>query len=161
VRFLPGLRAVRGRLVSGGTCGEEVHAGAYLRRRQIVLEAALLERPRELTRIFWHEVFHFVWLRAGNGLRLSYETVLAREFDRRARGEMGWSSEMRKRELTPADRSGRSRRWREYCCESFCDSAAWLLGRFRTHEEFTLAPRFRQARREWFRLNVLERRISI
>ena len=24
------------------------------------------------------------------------------------------------------DIAGRTRHWREYCCESFCDTAAWL-----------------------------------
>ena len=151
IRFLPELRASRGRLLSGGSRGEAVHAGSLLRRREMALETELIERPAELTRIFWHELFHFVWLRAGNATRRSWERLLADELRRRARGELGWSAEDRKRRLKARDRIERSRRWREYACESFCDSAAWLLGTIRRHEEFTLAARYRRARREWFR----------
>ena len=45
----------------------------------------------------------------------------------------------------------RGRPWREYLCESFCDTAAWLYGDVRKHEEFTLAARFRQRRAGWFK----------
>lgn len=150
LRFSPRLRAWRGRLLSGGTRGQEVHAGSFLRRREIVLDSELLRRPAECSRIFVHELFHFVWLRAGNPWRRSWETLLTVEIDSRARGELGWSAERCKGQLTPRDRQRRTRRWREYACESFCDSAAWLLGGRRTHLEFTLAVRFRQARRLWF-----------
>jgi hypothetical protein len=150
VRFAPDLRMSRGRLVSGGRAGREVHAGAFPRRREIVLGSELLGEPRELGRILLHELFHFVWLRAGGPLRRSWEAVLEAEQRRRARGELGWSSEGRKSQLTPKDCERRSRRWREYACESFCDSAAWLLGGISEHEEFTLARRFREVRRLWF-----------
>ena len=39
---------------------------------------------------------------------------------------------------------------REYCCESFCDTAAWIYSGVRRHEEFTLAGRWRTGRRKWF-----------
>jgi hypothetical protein len=150
VGFLPELRAEGGRLRSGGSKGEEVHAGSFIPKRKIVLESGLAGHPRELARVLIHELFHFVWLRAGNPLRRSYELLLQAEMDRRAKGELGWSAESRKRSLTAADRRLRSRRWREYVCESFCDSAAWLFAGLGAHDEFTLARRFRLARRAWF-----------
>jgi hypothetical protein len=150
VRFVPDLRAYRGRLLSGGTRGEEVHAGSHLKTRRIVLESVLIDDPAELARILLHELFHFVWVRAGNAARRSYEGLVAAEFEAGARGELGWSAESRKARLTAQDRDGRTRRWREYVCESFCDTAACVLGDTAEHEEFTLSPRFRTARGRWF-----------
>jgi hypothetical protein len=86
----------------------------------------------------------------GNPRRWSYEDLLDAELAAHARGELGWSAEWRKCSLGAAHRRNRSRLWREYCCESFCDSAAWLYSGCRVHEEFTLAPRFRSRRRDWF-----------
>jgi hypothetical protein len=122
-----------------------VHAGSFLRDRRIEFNCS----AREFGRVFVHEVFHFVWLRLGNGRRRSYEDLLRSEFAARARGELGWSAEWRKCALRSVDRETRSRRWRLYCCESFCDSAAWLYAGVKRHEEFTLAGRFRGRRREW------------
>ncbi|HOK47209.1 MAG TPA: hypothetical protein PLP04_11700 [Bryobacteraceae bacterium] len=150
VRFAPDLRASNGRLFSGGTRGEEVHAGSFLRRREIVLDSELLKQPAELGRICIHELFHFAWLRAGNAARRSWQELLAAEIANHAKGELGWSAEDRKLRLTRNDWTRRTLRWREYACESFCDSAAWLLGGVRRHEEFTLAPRFQKGRRRWF-----------
>ena len=119
-----------------------------LRRRLMVLDAALLGSPRELARILVHEVFHFVWLRLGNPARRSWERQLASEVRRGARGELGWSAELRKPKAVPGA-AARSRLWRDYACESFCDSAACLLAAARRGEA-TLAPRFRNERRRWF-----------
>ena len=83
-------------------------------------------RAAEFPRIFVHELFHFVWLRAGNPLRWSYEGCVRAEFRSGARGELGWSAEWRKAASRAGDVRRRSRRWREYACESFCDTAAWL-----------------------------------
>ena len=116
----------------------------------MVLEAELLARQADLRRIVLHELFHFVWLRAGNGRRWSFEQVIQSELDRGARGELGWSAQWRKEALRGRDRASRSPRWREYVCESFCDTAGWLLAEVARHGEFTLAERFRQRRREWF-----------
>jgi hypothetical protein len=154
VRFQAGLHAWRGKLVSEDR-GEAVHAGTLLRKRTIVLDAALAQSGDELARILIHELFHFVWLRLANRTRRRWELQLASELGRGARGELGWSAEMRKQRLSVEDMAKRSRRWREYACESFCDSAACLLGR-REHAEFTLAGRFREQRRAWFR-TILER----
>ncbi len=151
VRFRPGLASVRGRAV---------HAGSLLRQRVMVLDQALLESPAELRRIFFHEAFHFVWLRLGNQARRSWEAALAGEMRQRVAGELGWSAEWRKLALAPSDRTGRSRRWREYACESFCDSAAWLLCGGGRHEEFTLPGPWRAARRRWLE-TLIRRRIPI
>jgi len=133
------------------------HAGSFLRERRIALAC-----PRaEFARVFVHEWFHFVWARAGNPLRRDFETLLTAEWDDGARGELGWSAEWRKRELTEPAVRERSRRWREYCCESFCDTAAWLYAGAAEHPEFTLAPRFRRRRQAWFARNISGRQLSI
>ena len=161
IRFLPALRAGRRHLESGGSRGEEVHAGSLVRRREIVLDAALLSHSRELVRILLHELFHFAWVRAGNPLRRSYELLLAAELRRGACGELGWSAERRKRLLTPADTRRRTRQWREYACESFCDTGAWRFAGLRSHDEFTLAARYRAARRVWLHQALAKPEISI
>jgi hypothetical protein len=115
----------------------------------------------EFPRIFVHELFHFVWLRAGNPLRWSYENLLAAEFRSRAIGELGWSAEWRKAELKARDVRRRTRRWREYCAESFCDTAAWLYSGVVSHDEFTLPRRCRRSRRRWFEGGLEPRGLSI
>lgn len=127
-----------------------VHAGAFVRERRILFETSLERRRGEFARIFVHELFHFVWVRLGNSLRRSYEDLLAREMVAGAPGELGWSAEWRKAALTRRDRLWRTRRWREYVCESFCDAAAWRFAGLRRHGEFTLTDRFRRRRRQWF-----------
>ncbi|HEY1184011.1 MAG TPA: hypothetical protein VGE89_07490, partial [Bryobacteraceae bacterium] len=112
-------------------------------------------------RVFVHEWFHFVWRRAGNPLRRDFEALLAAERRAGARGELGWSAEWRKRALTAQEVRVRSRRWREYCCESFCDTAAWLYAGAAKHAEFTLALRFRRRRQAWFAQNIAGKRLSI
>ena len=122
-----------------------VHAGSFLRRRRMAFDCA----RAEFARIFAHELFHFVWLRAGNPARRSYEEMVKPECLAGAPGELGWSAQWRKGKLTRRDIRGRTRRWREYCCESFCDAAAWLYSGVRRHPEFTLAARLRRRRRAW------------
>ncbi|MFN3326541.1 MAG: hypothetical protein ACK5AZ_23845 [Bryobacteraceae bacterium] len=151
IRFEPKLTAHRGKLLSGAARGEPVHAASFLRERRIVLDSSLLRQPEELSRILIHEIFHFAWVRLGNLRRHSYERLLATE---RTRGELGWSAEWRKAALKQADVRNRTRRWREYTCESFCDSAAWLFGTAGRHPEFTLEAAGRQGRRQWFEQNV-------
>jgi hypothetical protein len=119
-----------------------------------VLDRDLKADASEHGRILLHELFHFVWVRLGNPARREWEDLLGMEWRRRARGEAGWSAEWRKKELQDRDARERSRRWREYCCESFCDTAAWLWGGQET--ELTLARRWRSGRHAWF-----ERRIGI
>jgi hypothetical protein len=133
---VPGLRDRHG----------PVHASSFLRERRIALDCTGAEFPR----IFVHELFHFVWVRAGNPLRWSYEELLLAELESRVPGELGWSAEWRKAALTGGDVRLRHRRWRDYSCESFCDTAAWLYSGIRRHPEFTLPRRCRKSRRQWF-----------
>jgi hypothetical protein len=147
IQTAPGIRDHRG----------PIHAGAFLRERRIAFDCTGAEFPR----VFIHELGHFIWLRIGNPARHCYESLLRAELQSRARGELGWSAEWRKAALTAGDISGRTRRWREYCCESFCDSAAWLYSGLRRHPEFTLAQRYWPLRRAWFAEAVKSRRFSI
>lgn len=130
--------------------GGSAHAATYLRKRRMVIEEALMADADDFARIFVHELFHFVWLRLGNAKRRSYERVVAGEMRRGVRGELGWSADWRKKKLVAGDWKERTRRWREYCCESFCDTAAWRYAGVRSHGEFTLDSRARVARGEWF-----------
>ena len=140
VRYRAGLR---------DTAGNPAHAATYLRIRLIVLDRALLRQRQEHRRILLHELFHFVWVRLGNPRRLAWECLLREEWRRGARGEAGWSAEWRRRELSARDVAGRTRRWREYCCESFCDTAASIHAG--ETAENTLAARWRAGREGWFR----------
>jgi hypothetical protein len=162
ISFLPSLKAHRGKLLSGKTeRGMEVHAGSFLRQRRIVLDAELKKRPRTLARILTHELFHFAWLRIGNTTRRSFENLLMDEIRSHVDGELGWSAKRLKTALGRNDRLRRTRRWREYVCESFCDSAAWLVAGGGRHEEFTLPSAARRTRRTWFEQAGLAREISV
>jgi hypothetical protein len=149
VTFQPELSAYGGRLYSGAEIGVGIHGGAYLRRRRLVVDRLLLEQPGELARILVHEIGHFVWLRLGNQLRRSFEDLVLRELEQRARGELGWSSELRKVTISRVDIRYQTRNWRNYLCESFCDTLAWRYCGLRKHDEFTLSMRYRRWRREW------------
>jgi len=144
------LRAWRGRIGSGR--GTPVHAATFIRQRRIVLDAELLTSGVELRRILIHELFHFVWVRLSNELRQSFEELLRRQM--RSRGELGWSAEYRKDELTARDVRNRSLKWRQYCCEAFCDTAAFRYARSKRHDEFTLSARPRRERILWFGKNL-------
>jgi len=123
-------------------------AAASIPKRLILLDREVLDQPGDFERILIHEVFHFVWRRMPNASRRAWERVV--ESDLCDSGDLGWSAESRKRRLTPGDAARRTAAWRLYCCESFCDTAAWLYSGLRRHEEFTLAARFRKHRRAWF-----------
>jgi hypothetical protein len=133
-----------------------VLAGSFLRKREIVLDRELLTNARELTRIVVHEVFHFVWRRLGNSTRRDWEHLLRNELAANVGGEAGWSAQWRKTELRARDIRQRTRRWREYVCEGFCDTAAWLFTG--QHREMTLDPANRKPRRRWFS-QMLHRRL--
>ena len=151
VRFRPALTADRRYLYSNRPRGQPVFAGSFIRKRQIILDRELERQPRELARILVHELFHFAWVRLGNPARRAYEAIVRREWKQRARGELGWSAESRKRVLRDHPRASGSPAWRDYLCESFCDTAAWLYSGVRRHPEYTLAARHRDRRAEWFR----------
>jgi hypothetical protein len=163
IRFLPQLSAGSRKLYSRRTYGQPVYAGTFIRKRRIVLDLELAGKRNELVRILTHELFHFAWVRLGNETRRSYEDLLRREWSQRARGELGWSAESRKLGLSHNLRptTHRPRNWRDYACESFCDTAAWLYSGIGRHPEFTLARRYRKRRAEWFRATFHGRRIPI
>ena len=133
--------------------GVEMDAAAFVRERRVVLVRRL--RGAALRRVTVPELFHFVWWRLGNPARHSWEALLLAE---RARGEAGWSAEWRKAALSDADRRHRTRRWREYACEAFCDSAAALWA---SPAQSTLAPRFLARRQAWFAATLGEGPLSI
>jgi hypothetical protein len=147
LRMQPELRAYRGKLLSGTEHGTAVHAASFIRRREIVLESALAARPSYLRFILVHEIFHFVWPRLGNGLRAEFRALLEQEKSSGARGEMGESAEVQKLALA---RDGGEARWREYVCESFCDSAAALFSGVNGEADRPLAARWRDKRKKWF-----------
>jgi len=137
----------RGNLVD--SAGNEAHAETNIRTRVIVLDSELKRNQREQERILLHERFHFVWVRLGNPKRREWEALLRAEMESGARGEAGWSAEWRKKKLTAEDVAQRSRRWREYCCESFCDTAALFAGA--KSKENTLGRKRFEARFGWLR----------
>jgi hypothetical protein len=165
-RVLARLPAAEGspiqvRFVRDLTSHGQIHAGSLVRERRILIETGLARNSADFARILVHELFHFVWLRLGNPRRRDWEVLLAKEIAAHASGELGWSAEWRKNALRPSDRRRRTRKWREYACESFCDSAAWLFAGAREHPEFTLATRFRARRRRWFEQSGATRRIRL
>jgi hypothetical protein len=150
IRYRGGLRDIG---------GNEAYAETDVRRRVIVLDPGLKKNVREHRRILLHEYFHFVWVRLGNPQRWVWEAHLEREWNAGVRGEAGWSAELRKKALSHSDVRRRSRRWREYCCESFCDTAASIYGRVDT--EVTLAKSRRRARAAWFQARFKGTRFPI
>jgi len=139
------------------TAGNPAHAASFIRKRLILLDKELLADPAEHARILTHERFHFVWVRLGNRLRLDWERILQNEANRGARGEAGWSAEWRKQKLTERHLTKRTRFWREYCCESFCDTAAWIFTEAET--ELTLAKRWQAGRKSWFSRHIVSSRM--
>ncbi|HEX3682685.1 MAG TPA: hypothetical protein VHU83_09075 [Bryobacteraceae bacterium] len=146
------LTVHRGKLLWGCTeRGVAVHAASFLRARQIVLRTELLAEPRVFRFILVHELFHFVWARLGNRLRAEFGALARREQTARARGELGESSSLKKERLAAVDYLRNSRAWRDYVCESFCDTAAWLYSDTGRSAAGTLAKRWRDQRARWFR----------
>jgi hypothetical protein len=76
---------------------------------------------------------------------MEYAALLRVELARGARGELGESASLKKSLLEKA-------LWRDYVCESFCDTAAWLYAGVKRHPQFTLARRWTERRRAWFEL---------
>jgi len=159
IHFEPQLRATRGKLVSGGRSGAPVHAGSFIRERKIILDSELLVHAPELMRILTHELFHFVWRRLDNQTRRSWDELVRGQLA--LPGELGWSAEWRKQALTPVDPDDGTRRWREYLCESFCDSAAWYFSGRQRHPEYTLPAKLRRNRDHWFARLLAERQLPL
>ena len=122
-----------------------VHAASFIKRREIVLETQLLCRPRKLQLILAHEVFHFVWARLGNPRRAQYAALVFTELESGARGELGESSEGWKLEAVAGGDL------KNYICESFCDTAAWLYSGVREHADYRLGKTWRGRRSNWFK----------
>jgi hypothetical protein len=144
------LTAHRGKLLWGAGPGTPVEAASFLLEREIVLETRLLRQPRRLRFILTHELFHFVWRRLGNPLRREFEALLRREQSHRARGALGESSALKKDRLAGDAAERNSRAWRDYVCESFCDTAAWLYSGKRPAAAATLSHRWSAQRARWF-----------
>jgi hypothetical protein len=134
-------------LETGPGTGAEVHAASFLRARVVVLDTALADAPGELARVVAHELFHFVWLRLGNGKRRAWGELLLGD---RGAGEMGWSAEWRRRGLRPEDGRLGTRRWREYASESFCDTGAWVATGERGDQDRELGGRWVRRRERFF-----------
>jgi hypothetical protein len=149
IDFRPNLHARRGKLFAGrNATGEPVHAGAFLKKRRVTLDTELLSDAPELMRILTHELFHFVWWRLDNATRLDWERLLKRE---KTTKDLGWSAEKRRALLTANDLRRRTKAWREYCCEAFADTAAYVFSPpGRRHEEFALPAAAKRERRRWF-----------
>lgn len=152
VEFRDSIRVSRGKITASAQA-LEVHAASFLPQRLIILERSLLEDPTELRRILVHELFHFVWRRLGNTRRREWDQLLVAESIAHARGDLGWSAQWRKEKLSAGDRIDRSRLWRDYVCEAFCDTAAWMFA-LAPSDEHTLARSFCFKRRCWF-FNIL------
>lgn len=152
VKYRAGLR---------DTAGNPAHAATFIRGREIVLDPELKKNARRHRRILFHEYFHFVWVRLGNPRRAAWETLLKSEWRSHVRGEAGWSAEWRKEKLLRRDVAERTRAWREYCCESFCDTAAFIFTVNADRSEVTLPPARNGARAVWFRQTFPDRRFAI
>jgi len=161
--FLPDLTVCRGKLLSGAEVGTPVYAAAFLRQRRIVLESGLLSDPAVLRFIFVHELFHFVWMRLSNRVRDEYSRLIAYEMERGARGELGESSAVKKAAIGKGTPSGPvTALWRDYVCESFCDSAGCLFTGAPVHESAKLGKAWTAIRRHWFECKLAgERRWAI
>ena len=125
-----------------------MYAATYIRERRIVLDEELLSDPARLRFILVHELFHFVWTRLSNEARAEFESLLAHEHERRARGEVGESSAVSKSALARPNTARDTKGWREYVCESFCDTAAWVV--CGESQGVKLAQKWRDRREAWF-----------
>jgi hypothetical protein len=146
----PHLTAYRGKLLSGADVGTPVHAGAFIRQRIVILESSLFAYIDRLRLILTHELFHFVWVRLSNEKRREFAGLLAEELRRGARGETGESAGIKKRLVRsrwPIDQQ--SPLWRDYVCESFCDSGAACFSPAAVNDHFTLAASWAKCRYEW------------
>jgi hypothetical protein len=91
-------------------------------------------------------------LRLGNRAREQFAELLAEECAHRARGELGESAAVKKSLLRSRDCLAGSTQWRDYVCESFCDTAAWLYSGAKS-DAFTLAMGWRERRARWFKVH--------
>lgn len=142
-----------------GERGEEVHASSFIRDRRILLDRELLAHAPELVRIVVHEVFHFVWARLDNATRADWAKLIDSEIRRGVPGELGYSAQLRKDRLAGSRRG--SKLWKDYLCESFCDTAAWCYSARARHDEVTLRTVAIRAREAWFRGLAAKRKLPL
>ena len=121
-----------------------------------MLDQELQRQPRELARILVHELFHFAWVRLGNPARRSYEALVREEWKQRARGELGWSAESRKRVLLKSSPIVASKPitpspGATTFAKVFATPPPGSTRECARHPEYTLAARHRNRRAEWFR----------
>jgi hypothetical protein len=104
VCFQPRLSVCSGKLVTAEHgVGTAVYAACFIRKREIMLESALVRRPAMFRLILIHELFHFVWTRLGNGMRREFADLAAGEYKQHARGELGESADVQKALLKRSD----------------------------------------------------------
>jgi hypothetical protein len=157
VAFLPRLTDYRGKLLSGDHRGTPIYAAAFVRERRIVLETDLVKTPDALRFIFVHELFHLAWLRLGNGRREAFRKLLVNEIAANVRGELGESSTVKKGQwMACPEFSVRAPNWRDYTCESFCDSAASFYAAGRVPSGYKIGKAWTAIRRDWFDRNLGE-----
>jgi hypothetical protein len=158
VTVLPDLTAFRGKLLSAKDSGAPVHAASFIRQRRIVLETSLLSSCDILRFIFTHELFHFAWVRLANSHRRAFADLLSDEIQSGARGELGESSGVKKAQvLRRFPQPEESPAWKDYVCESFCDSAAALFSGAGRLPDSTLGKSWTVRRRRWFAGQTQER----
>lgn len=116
----------------------------------MVIEDSLAGRSRDLRLILAHELFHFAWWRLGNRSRGEFDGLLRNEVAAGARGELGESAAVAKSAAARCGIVSSSSSWKQYTCESFCDTAAWLYAGVSAHKCFQLAARWREKRGSWF-----------
>jgi hypothetical protein len=151
VSFQPDLAACRGKLLARASGrGTAVYAASFIRQRRIIFETSLSSDIAQLRFFAVHEIFHFVWARLGNRNRAEFSLLLAAEIAQGARGELGESSAIQKVRIGPEEGSKRSQTWRDYVCESFCDTAAWLYSGAPARNVRPLASRWQKRREVWF-----------
>ena len=145
-------------------------AVSYVREKVIVLRQRLFRQRWLGQRLFYHELCHFLWPRLGVRARKRFVRHLECERARGLRGELGYSAQYRKARLLRNTGAGakhlfrtifQGQAWREYACESFCDTGAYALARAAGSRpalrsvEFTLGARRRPARlAAWWRTLV-------
>lgn len=110
-----------------------------------------MSEPRDLRLIFAHEIYHFAWWRLGSNRRAEYDSLLRAELAASARGELGESSSVAKREHVSRECPNGGNSWKQYVCESFCDTGAWLFSGVDELRNFQLAAKWRIKRASWFR----------
>ncbi len=125
-----------------------MHAASYIRERSIVLESCLLKNRSLFRFILVHELFHFVWVRLNNAKRAEFGQILSRERKSKAKGELGESSEARKAQRPEPG----SALWKDYACESFCDTAAFFYSGVNRCSTTALSDPWLSRRKRWFDL---------